>query len=541
MYSILCNIALGKSCTYITVKFVFVILDTTIYGFTIFFIPFSNEVLIMKNTNKYKLTNLLILLSIILNVSISSADENIIIGENHEIIKLSQKYKHLKHNFDDLKFASVNYLTILDSIKYDYTPQVFYYNSKNQLDSAVVPFQNKYVTKFDSNDNLILEEYYENWGTGDTILWAGTKKHEYVYDDKNRISISTEFYPKNEYSPNFNVTWYPLSKLKYNYINSTNKLDSYYSKTNFSTNDTLFETMYLYEYLSSQNIIYRKSWDDKTKSYGESDYKYVTDFNSNNKVTLVSHYKKNTINEWVIFEQQGKYIYDDEDKLVTIIQTYIDNSKIKNISKIDYFYNANNQIESKIYFIHSNFYNDWVKETNTLYSYDEKGNITQEILQKWNTGLEKWIDQTKIVTIIDNDVDLEYLITSPKVDKKILNITNYKNFSVENPKWEIQNEANYHYSELLITSIENSINQNVVIYPNPASKYIEINLESYLSLQKSRTSEIKIYNYLGKCVMEDYQNLGDFGQLKRIDISHLPVGLYFILIGNYTEKFVVVK
>jgi hypothetical protein len=29
--------------------------------------------------------------------------------------------------------------------------------------------------------------------------------------------------------------------------------------------------------------------------------------------------------------------------------------------------------------------------------------------------------------------------------------------------------------------------------------------------------------------------------LQRIDISHLPVGLYFIQIGNYTEKFMVVR
>jgi hypothetical protein len=29
--------------------------------------------------------------------------------------------------------------------------------------------------------------------------------------------------------------------------------------------------------------------------------------------------------------------------------------------------------------------------------------------------------------------------------------------------------------------------------------------------------------------------------LQRIDISHLPVGLFFIQIGNYTEKFLLVR
>jgi hypothetical protein len=29
--------------------------------------------------------------------------------------------------------------------------------------------------------------------------------------------------------------------------------------------------------------------------------------------------------------------------------------------------------------------------------------------------------------------------------------------------------------------------------------------------------------------------------LQRIDISHLPVGIYFLKFGNYTEKFMVLR
>jgi hypothetical protein len=39
----------------------------------------------------------------------------------------------------------------------------------------------------------------------------------------------------------------------------------------------------------------------------------------------------------------------------------------------------------------------------------------------------------------------------------------------------------------------------------------------------------------------DVPHLADVAHLKRIDISHLPVGIYFIQIGNYSEKFMVVK
>jgi len=98
------------------------------------------------------------------------------------------------------------------------------------------------------------------------------------------------------------------------------------------------------------------------------------------------------------------------------------------------------------------------------------------------------------------------------------------------------------------TDVEESINNlsDVIISPNPASEYIEINLERCAPLSKSGTSEgnaIKIYNTFGECVMElkDVQHLGDVGHLKRISISYLPVGLYFIQIGNYLEKLVVLR
>lgn len=80
--------------------------------------------------------------------------------------------------------------------------------------------------------------------------------------------------------------------------------------------------------------------------------------------------------------------------------------------------------------------------------------------------------------------------------------------------------------------------------PNPASEYIEISFERYATLSKCGTSEgnaIKIYNTFGELVLSDVQHLGDVGHLKRIDISHLPVGIYFIQIGNYSEKFMVVR
>jgi len=83
---------------------------------------------------------------------------------------------------------------------------------------------------------------------------------------------------------------------------------------------------------------------------------------------------------------------------------------------------------------------------------------------------------------------------------------------------------------------ENSI-KNINISPNHASDYIEITCN--MSFPSNRESEIKIYNTLGECVIIVGVHCNE--PLQRIDISHLPVGIYFIQIGNFTEKFLVVR
>lgn len=473
----------------------------------------------MKNTNKYKFTNTLIIILVFLNISISSAFDNFII-DNNEIIELNQKYKHLNNiNISNL-YTEKNF-TFLDSIKFGNIPQIFYYNNNHQLDSAVIPYQTKYVTKFDQNNNLILEEYYENWGLGDTVvLWAGTDyKYEYSYDEKNRLYKRTAYYPVNEYLPIFKVNWEPLNQDKYIYEDSSNRIKSYYQKWNFDLNDTIYETGYFYEYFPNQNIIYRKLWNYKTNKYDDLNYKYVQDLNHNNNIILKSNYKYDENVGWILVDSYANYIYDDKDNLITELRTYIDGSTIKNVSKTNFIYNENNQIESKVYQIYSTFYEDWVNETKNLYIYDEKGNITQEITQKWNIGWKRWIDDTKTVTIIDNNIDLENLRSSPKIDKKILKISRFKNFSVDNPKWELQNESNYHYSQKLVSSIEDFNEQDLTIYPNPAKDFLN------LGTHKNKSFNLIIFDLNGNIVLE----LNDFVD-ELLDISKLNKGTYFLLI-----------
>ena len=78
-----------------------------------------------------------------------------------------------------------------------------------------------------------------------------------------------------------------------------------------------------------------------------------------------------------------------------------------------------------------------------------------------------------------------------------------------------------------------------LIFPNPASEYIKINLNDVI-LSESK-NPVKIYNTYGECVIDFTPTSLLTGEGLRIDVSHLPVGTYFIKYGNYTGKFVVVR
>ncbi|MBX3044370.1 MAG: aryl-sulfate sulfotransferase [Ignavibacteriae bacterium] len=86
------------------------------------------------------------------------------------------------------------------------------------------------------------------------------------------------------------------------------------------------------------------------------------------------------------------------------------------------------------------------------------------------------------------------------------------------------------------SSVEESNDLFVNIFPNPSSDFITIRL-SDIGLQPfARAEKVQLFDMLGLEVMSVWIGLDLSTQ--RIDVSHLPAGVYFIRIGNKVEKFV---
>ncbi|MCX7737162.1 MAG: hypothetical protein N2319_10670 [Candidatus Kapabacteria bacterium] len=95
----------------------------------------------------------------------------------------------------------------------------------------------------------------------------------------------------------------------------------------------------------------------------------------------------------------------------------------------------------------------------------------------------------------------------------------------------------------IISSVKNNIFvPQILISPNPASDYIEINCDVESGLRPVSANEINIYNILGECVLSTPAlRATPHEGIFRIDISNLPNGSYFINVGNYYGKFMVLR
>ena len=98
----------------------------------------------------------------------------------------------------------------------------------------------------------------------------------------------------------------------------------------------------------------------------------------------------------------------------------------------------------------------------------------------------------------------------------------------------IRNAIDYYYDLNTLVNDTQIPNSEFIIYPNPVTDFINIKFTSSDNFPNS--DRVQIFNTLGVEVAS--KSLTEQQEYLKIDISHLPTGVYFIRIGNKVEKFV---
>ncbi|MCW5886420.1 MAG: T9SS type A sorting domain-containing protein, partial [Candidatus Kapabacteria bacterium] len=92
---------------------------------------------------------------------------------------------------------------------------------------------------------------------------------------------------------------------------------------------------------------------------------------------------------------------------------------------------------------------------------------------------------------------------------------------------------------------ESCKDSRIVVSPNPASDFITISIPEINHRVNPMVDKVQIFDMLGIEVAQTPSSVNNMkntqtgaSELLRIDVSHLPAGVYIIRIGNIVEKFV---
>jgi hypothetical protein len=285
---------------------------------------------------------------------------------------------------------------------------------------------------------------------------------------------------------------------------------------------------------------------------------------TNNEPITKGSFRFNKYDEFIFFADSAKvYLSKDYGKSWNLIHNESSESAFKNVEYKHYLYTVYNYhtgVGFVFYYGHGFL----------LLTRDHGRTWTKYLYQNSNKSPLKFmtniftnkINSDQDVILTDNTTGYFYMPTQSGIYRSTDSLKSFHNMSKgllepsvitalrlgnDGRLYAMNYTGLWRTKKKVVSSVENtsepilSGGQDLFIFPNPASEYIEIAVDINPTVNRGvdEGSDIKIFNTLGECVMT--VETRHAVSLPRIDISHLPIGVYFVRIGNYSQKFVVVK
>ncbi|MFB6343539.1 T9SS type A sorting domain-containing protein [Saccharicrinis sp. FJH62] len=183
----------------------------------------------------------------------------------------------------------------------------------------------------------------------------------------------------------------------------THKLDSVYTETIYETDDPFFETTTereIYEYDSFGNVLKEMHhfWNGEE---WKPRLEYIMTYNSAgwNLSELIRDWDENE-EKWVETAKTER-TYDDDNRLISIVEYEEDGDVLEPYCRTEYFYE--NESIYPVYEIDYDWSGSWDENSKTESTWDDKGNLTEEIRYDFQSSDGTWIKDSKWVYEYDDN------------------------------------------------------------------------------------------------------------------------------------------
>jgi hypothetical protein len=407
-----------------------------------------------------------------------------------------------------------------------------YYNYSSVNDQWIGTWKEEY--EFNDEGQLTTWEAYWSWDY-ENNEWIGDVKEEVIYDEFGKV-VQSLFY---EWDAQLANHWALVRKSDYYWTQNGDSLTIITCKWNPANQIWVnFEknVAALNNFGFTISIVY--SWSDTINDW-QNDRKYEYSYDSNGNDTLsLWHIWDIDESQWIP-EYKCECIYDTYSNLIREEDFHWDLENSEWITSWIYEaeYDENRNPLIGLYHYLYPLPSEWAI-LKYEYSFDENSNLLTES--------EYYSDYLNIDWVGLNRIECSYNLNFTKDDLIIPFIcpsyysgylcgnnmlTGEKEFGWNEGNWELLDESFYHYSEQA-SGIEEHYTEAVLLYPNPASNQITIQLP-----HGEQKGLLQIYTLQGNKVLQKVITGKD-----QIQIDFLDTGFYFYHItsnnDNYSGKFI---
>jgi hypothetical protein len=418
----------------------------------------------------------------------------------------NNKFKVLTYNRYNYDTSSNSY-QIISHIASSYQYELFlssdtFYKWKTSV-NALVPYQ-CYIYSYNQDSQLVYDMRYD-WDTLSNS-WISTYSNGYTYNHTKRYQTKYKDWNNNQLNNAFT--------------------DSYTFDT---AGNILSDTTTSWD-------LHRQKWVNN----GYTTYNY----NLINEVTLQLGWGFDTLTGMYYRNYIDSNIYDSRNYLIEQFQSAYGNYSPDILYWNAYINDTSGNTLSNIQYTRTSPTQAWQYYFKDSSQYNSKNQLTSQIIQYWDTTHwrnnsynEMQYDNANGYLTTENSYSwrnnnwLLFRISSNKYDIKghyifRLGQNNYSG----NDTLHMTGSRYYYYYESIDTSNTHPDNNDVNIYPNPASTILSIaTAELYINMP------YKIHDLLGRIIAEGNFTANNYS----IDISSYSEGIYILRTNNNSHKFVV--